>query len=69
MAHNHFFNPSGEANQSDMGVSPGNSGETNLNPAGKPVGRSRADTIDNTGPAQGDDRCANCTDDSISLGD
>lgn len=42
VAHNHLANPSGICNQSGMGISPGNSGETNLNPAGKPVGRANA---------------------------
>lgn len=42
LAHNHLANPSGFCNQSGQGVSPGNSGETNLNPAGKPVGQSNA---------------------------
>lgn len=41
-AHNHLANPSGLCNSSGMGVSPGNSGETNLNPAGKPVGKANA---------------------------
>lgn len=42
LAHNHAANPSGVCNQSGMGTSPGNSGETNLNPAGKPVGKANA---------------------------
>lgn len=42
VAHNHAANPSGICNQSGMGTSPGNSGETNLNPAGKPVGNANA---------------------------
>lgn len=41
-AHNHLANPSGVCNQSEKGVSPGNSGETSLNPAGKPVGKANA---------------------------
>jgi len=58
-AHNHLLNPSGYCNQSGQGLSPGNSGETNLNPAGKPVGRSKADTVADTGPARGDNQCSN----------
>ncbi len=41
-AHNHAANPSGVCNQSGQGFSPGNSGETNLNPAGKPVAKANA---------------------------
>jgi hypothetical protein len=41
-AHNHAANPSGFCNQSGQGFSPGNSGETNLNPAGKPIGKANA---------------------------
>lgn len=41
-AHNHAANPSGARNQSGDGFSPGNSGETNLNPGGKPVGNAKA---------------------------
>lgn len=58
-AHNHLLNPSGYCNQSGDGLSPGNSGETNFNPAGKPVGRSKADTVFDTGPARGDNNCRN----------
>ncbi len=42
MAHNHAANPSGFCNQSGKGFSPGNSGETNLNPGGKPVAKANA---------------------------
>lgn len=45
LAHNHLANPSGICNQSGKGVSPGNSGETNLNPAGKPVGNAQAGAL------------------------
>ncbi len=41
-AHNHAANPSGFCSQSGQGFSPGNSGETNLNPAGKPVAKANA---------------------------
>lgn len=50
-AHNHAANPSGVCNQSGDGLSPGGSGETSLNPAGKQVARANADK------AQGGDRC------------
>lgn len=42
LAHNHLLNPSGACNQSGDGTSPGNSGEANLNPAGKPVGKANS---------------------------
>lgn len=42
VAHNHGANPSGFCNQSGQGVSPGNSGETSLNPAGKPIAKANA---------------------------
>ena len=53
-AHNHLANPSGVTNQSGDGLSPGKSGETNLNPGGNDVGRANADK------ARGDERCGNC---------
>jgi hypothetical protein len=42
LAHNHLLNPSAACNQSGDGTSPGNSGEANLNPAGKPVGKANS---------------------------
>lgn len=59
VAHNHLINPSGYCNQSGDGLSPGKSGETNLNPAGKPVGQAKADNPQDTGPARGDNNCKN----------
>ena len=59
-AHNHLLNPSAACNQSgDDGTrSPGNSGDTGANPGnGRQVAKSKADTLANTGPAQGNDRC------------
>ncbi len=50
-AHNHVFNPSGDCNNSRQGASPGNSGETLLNPGGKSVGKAKADI------ARGGDHC------------
>lgn len=44
-AHNHLANPSGLCNGSGMGTSPGNSGETSANPAGKPVARAKAGAL------------------------